>query len=85
MYGEKLKIQINLVTSVPNVFTVEVVFMTAAWCVDVLIFEVSSFPKKWIFLKMGRKIPGRKHHGVRDPEKQRAERFKKWVIENWNR
>jgi hypothetical protein len=26
---------------------------------------------------MGRKIPGRKHRGVRDPEKQQAERLRR--------
>jgi hypothetical protein len=31
-------------------------------------------------VEMGRKIPGRKHRGVRDPEKQQAERLRRYFF-----
>ena len=37
--------------------------------------HVSKNTKNYNFsLKMGRKIPGKKHHGVKDPEKQKEKR-----------
>lgn len=29
---------------------------------------------------MGRKIPGKKHRGVKDPEKQRRNRFQRYLL-----